>query len=486
MKSFFTIIILIISFTSCCTNERPTSRVVIEETMEYLCSDECRGRQSGDIGYDKAALYTASKFKEWDIKPLGDMNGNKRGYLQQFEVEYTQINEVGYFKLYKNNNTAEYNEYDYPDNFMPGGTSDTGEILEREIVYVGHGVSAPELGYDDYAGIDVNGKIVVIDLNIPYKGDDKELKKKWIPYQYHSYKMRNASDHGAAGVIYASNIANGNSKWNKGLLTVYVSNMVIDDIFEGNTKTHNELLKEISQTMRPASFNTGKKASIKANTTNYPNAKTSNVVGYIKGSDPELSDQYLVIGAHLDHVGMIPTICPGALDNASGSAVVMAVANALSDKTQQAPKYSVVFILFGAEEIGLYGSIEFVKTPPIPLDKIKFFLNLDGLGKGTGLSCWTAEKTSYLNELVAKANEETLKLPLKLGLDENEVLSRPRSDEAIFFMAGVPTLSIYTFGADYSTPYHHPGDVIDLIQYDIMDKATTVITELFSNKMNLK
>ena len=129
-----------------------TTETDLRDWMSYLTSPECRGRLTGDPGFFRAVNYTANLFKEWGLEPGGD-NGT---YFQNFPHPYTEVKEGGYFNLYVPvNKDWVAKDYPYPDHYMVGGTSDSGELKKLDLVYVGYGITAPELNYDDYKGIDV-------------------------------------------------------------------------------------------------------------------------------------------------------------------------------------------------------------------------------------------------------------------------------------------------------------------------------------------
>ncbi len=459
-----------------------TTETDLYEWMSYLVSPECRGRLTGDIGFERAAAYVSDLFKEWGLEPGGD-NGT---YFQNFAHPYTEVKEMGHFKLHipagKDWITK---DYPYPDHYMVGGTSDSGDLKNMELVYVGYGITAPELNYNDYKGIDVRGKIVVCERDIPYRGNDPELQKKWTPYQYHNLKMTNAVKHGAAGMLYITTTANPNPGWNKGFIYACVSDSVARDIFAGTGKNYDAVKNGIDQSMKPHSFGINKKADIKAVTEFHPDGMGCNVIGILKGTDPSLSPEIIMAGAHLDHVGMMPVLMPGAMDNASGSVIIMGAAKALATSGFQ-PKRTIVFVLYGGEETGLIGSDYLANHPLSPLDNLKVLFNIDCLGTGYGLGARAAQKYGSLLNYVENANESVVKRPFTTRLGNNKIITRPRTDDANFFIKGVPTISLYSFGAAYRTPYHHPGDVIELIQFDIVRDCVKLLTQTLIDMGNVQ
>ena len=349
-----------------------------------------------------------------------------------------------------------------------------------ELVYIGYGITAPELGYDDYKGVDVKNKIVVCERDVPYQGKDPNLQKAWMPYQYHTHKMKNASMHGAAGMLYVTTTANPNPGWNKEFIYACISDSVAKDIFAGTGKKHPEVKKQINASLKPNSFAINKKADIKATTEYHPNGTGYNVMGMIPGTDPSLSPEVIVVGGHLDHVGMMPVLMPGALDNGSGSVIIMGAAKALATSSYK-PKRSILFILYGGEETGLIGSHYFVEKDTALIGNTKAAFNLDCLGTGYGLTAVAAQKHGNILKYVESANDEYIKRPFKSHLGANEIVTRPRTDGAVLFQKGIPVISLYSFGATEPTPYHHPGDVIELINFDIVKDATKLLTASLVN-----
>jgi hypothetical protein len=194
---------------------------------EEMSSDRYRGRLSGTPEYLQVAEWVASLLHEWGIEPGGD-NGT---YLQTFDMPYSDVKSAGALSVeMQSGGESLHIDYSFPGDYYPGTNSDAGTVT-GEIVYVGYGITAPELGYDDYAGIDVAGKIVVIDAGVPFEGDE-ETFVRWVPYSYHQKKLNTARSHGAAGLLYASKIANPNTSFNAGFIYCHIDNHVADPLAE--------------------------------------------------------------------------------------------------------------------------------------------------------------------------------------------------------------------------------------------------------------
>lgn len=432
--------------------------------VEVLASVEFEGRLTGHEGYDKAAEWVVGKFKEFGIQPLGE-NGS---YLQHFPHPYTEVYEGCEVKLHGfGGDEKVLKSYEYVEEFIPGSTSGNGEIT-AEAIYVGYGISAPELNYDDYAGLDVSGKIIILEREVPVKTSHEEFQK-WRPYSFHQYKLKNAVAHGAAGMLYNYHIANPNNAYKDGFIYAHIGDSVMADLFRDTGKEPDSIVYRIKEELKPQSFSTGKTVSIKINSKHHPEGVGSNVLGYIGGSDPELKNEFILMGGHLDHLGRCYTIMPGANDNASAVSVTLGIAEALS-RSRVKLKRTVVFVFLGAEEAGLKGVQYFLKNPTTgSLDQIKGYINMDGVGIGEEIHVQFAENYPQFYSYLEAANSQDLNHVLK-GLHSSNV-GRPRLDAAFFDWYGIPVLSIYTMGAReifQGYRYHTPHDNISNIQPEIM------------------
>ena len=236
--------------------------------------------------------------------------------------------------------------------------------------------------------------------------------------------------------------------------------------FRGTGKTYKETIRQIYKTQKPASFHTGKRAHIKMNATYNPNATGKNILGMIKGSDPILCNEYVIISAHLDHLGMIPFLIEGANDNNSSSAAMLGVAEALA-KSKIKPKRSIIFMSVDGEEAGLTGSTYYTNHPLVPKDKVIAILNLEQVGVGQMLGANYHYKYPELAKLSQKAN--AMYVHRRLFTNETHFLTRPRTDGAVFMKAGYPCIDLWALGGGY---YHHPKDNIRSINPDILRAAT--------------
>jgi hypothetical protein len=441
------------------------------DLLEYVkiqCDDKFQGRLTGTPEYQVCAEWLAGEFLKWGISPGGE-NGT---WFQWFEVPYTLIYpECGVTLHISVANKGEIlKPYKYVSEYMPGSTSGNGEITAG-VVYAGYGITAPELGYDDYADIDVKGKIILIEREAPVSPTaGAEKFKPWYNYSFHQTKLENAVKHGVAGMLYNYGpIGNPNNSYDANFIYVHVGDSVVHDIFSGTGKDHDKIIRNINKNLKPQSFNTGKLVTIKMTTSHNARGRGSNVIGLIKGSDPELGKETIIIGAHLDHLGKCFDIIQGANDNASAVAVMMGVARALAE-SKFPLKRSVMFIAFGSEEQALLGSKAYVKNPVMPLNR-SILLNMDGVGIGHSINANAGKDFPILWSFIEDANKKYIHRNLTTNSFPN--LGRPRLDASIFMSAGVPSLSFSTFGsANY---YHIPQDNIDIIKPEIMEDLAQLL-----------
>jgi hypothetical protein len=447
--------------------------------MEKLCSSEFSGRFTGSPGFIASAEWVAERFREWGVKPAGD-NGT---YFQWFDFPYTEVNDIGSLTMnfLQVDGSVIRKSYNYPDEYYPGMNSGTGEVT-AEVVFVGYGVSAPELNYDDYKGIDVKGKIVLMNRDVPYTDPKNPEYARWVKYCYHQYKLENAVRHGAAGFLYIDGIgANPNITYDPSIIVCGIGQQVLQDIFAGLKVSNKELTEKMIKTLKPASLKTGKIMTIKANTTRHPEGKGCNVIGMIEGTDPILKNEAIIIGGHLDAVGKAGKTVNGALDNASGVVDIMGAAKAMAQSGLQL-KRSIILLFFGGEENGLLGSKLYAQKPVFPKDKTVVFINLDMVGNGTGISVNGSSPYKSLLSFFESANTKYIHRPFRGSAPEPvEFFGRPRSDSYNFSSVGYRTMSIGTTGGYKKVYYHLPGDDPDAITIDIMEDVAKMIYVALTN-----
>ena len=452
-------------------SEKQTAReeilksITSEELMSYvyeLTEPKYKGRLAGSPEYMDVAAWVASQLESWGIEPLGD-DGT---YFQYFDWPYTEVLSKGEVTLFRDGETITLSA---PDDYYPGSNSANGSIT-AEVVFAGYGISAPHLGYDDFAGIDVDGKIVMIAGGTPYTGTHVDTLNLWGPYSSGTHKMETAYRQGARGVLYLDKLANPGAPYFPDFHYAHIDNRITEKILG---QPLSELLSVIREEFAPASFQTEFTAQILSETRHYEKGTTANVIGYIPGYDAELRNEAIILGAHLDGQGYLGFHFPGALDNASGVADVMAAARALAAFNGQM-KRSVVFIFFGAEEVGLVGSTIYCQNPAFPPEKTLLFMNLDMVGNGEGIALWHGESYPEILEHFRRNNENYIGRSLRANEGQMPV-GRPRTDGLVFMQHGFRTFHVSTTDRVNPLYYHDPRDVPENLTPDIMRDVSALL-----------
>lgn len=437
------------------------------DITKTLASPEFAGRLTGDAGYTAAAKWAARKLGTWGLRPIGP----KEGYLQAYPSPCTIIDKAEMTILLPEGKPDPQKGPSYKEmklvpekDFLPLLYSDSGDRT-AETVFAGWGISAPELNYDDYAGLDVKGKFVICFRGTP----DNDTK-----YQYHDEhrtRMKTARDKGALGVVYIySEIAsNPNGDWLEGFTPAMISEKVMDAVLKEVNSTSADLKKSLTTYKRPISLPLQAKIRLAVESRHFPKAVGYNVVGYVEGSDPKVRKECVVIGGHFDHCGRhMGLLFPGADDNASGSATVMEIARAYAGLVRK-PKRSVVFVLFGGEELGLQGSTYFVAHVPAPFEKVDGMFNFDMTGEGDGLWGAVSAEPAEFRKAIEDADKS---VGIVRGLGVIRGVGVRGSDYAPFFLKGITSATLGSNGPHLA--YHQTGDTIFRINPDIMAGAAKV------------
>jgi len=440
--------------------------------VEKLCAPEYKGRLTGTPEFLEVTQLVAGMLKEWGIEPgaPGD------SYFQWFDRPWVEVHNQGEINLIlpqKNGKTV-CKQYSFPEEAVVGMATGSGEITS-EVVFAGYGITAPELNYDDYKDIDVKGKIVLINRDVPYKDVSNPEYLKWVKYCYHIEKLQNAVRHGARGLLYIDgNLANPNIAYDPSIIVFGIGPVVSEDIFSICNKDMKDVYATIDKNIKPASFNTGVKMQLKALSTYHPEGKGCSVIGKITGSNPDLKEESIVIGGHLDGVGFIgDMIFSGASDNASGIADILATAKALGLSGIK-PERTIIFIFTGGEEVGLLGAKEYVKNPTLPLEKMVCYINLDMVGNGTGIGIANGKSYPELLDFFQSANSDYIHRPFSSS-EKRPNYGRPRTDAGPFDEAGVKTMAVYTSGAYKQVFYHLPGDKPETITTEVMEDVAKML-----------
>jgi aminopeptidase YwaD len=443
----------------------PSAEWMLEQ-VKTLADPAMEGRGSGTPGADRAAAHVAAVFKAAGLTPGGEGDT----YFQPFSVP-TGLH------LGTTNTLAVAapggKRFDLGADFTPVSVSANGSTT-GEVVFVGYGITAPDLGYDDYEGIDVRDKVVVMFAREPRSHDSASPFRRGVAQHYtgRDYKFINARQHGASAVLLASHPAGADlplpalhgQGQSLGILAVAISRATVETLLAPAGRTPREVADAIDGALQPRSAPVpGMKVSLEVSVVR-ERGTTRNVVGVLRGRDPALREQAIVIGAHYDHLGhggdtsAAPDrhgeIHPGADDNASGVALVMALARAYA-AAGGAPR-TLVFAAFSGEELGLLGSSEYIRRPPVPIDRTVLMVNLDMVGRlrGGRLYVGGVDSGDSLRGMVTEAARD---LSLALELTANPI---GPSDHAAFYLAGSPVLFFFTGG---HADYHRPSDTWDRI-----------------------
>jgi hypothetical protein len=437
------------------------------DIVKTLARPEYAGRLTGAPGYTAAAQWAAKKLAAWGLKPVSA----KDGYLQPYASPHTVVDKAEMTILLPDGPADPAKAPTYKEmklvpekDFLPLLYSDSGERT-AETVFAGWGISAPEIGYDDYAGLDVKDRFVLCLRGTP------DNDPKYQRYDEHRTRMKTAKDKGAVGIVYIYEeiASNPNGDLLEGFMPAEISEKIMDAVLKDANSTIADLKKALTTWKRPISFPLRARIRLAVASRHFPQAVGYNVVGYIEGSDPKLRRECVVIGGHFDHTGAhMGLLFPGADDNASGSATSMAAGKAFAALAHK-PKRSVVIALFGGEELGLQGSTWFVDHVPGPFDRVAGMFNFDMTGEGDGL--WGAASAEPIE--FKKALEDADKAVKVLrGLGTIRGVGVRGSDFAPFFVKGIPAASLGSNGPHLA--YHQTGDTIYRINPDIMADAAKV------------
>ncbi|HTS51079.1 MAG TPA: M28 family peptidase [Bryobacteraceae bacterium] len=361
--------------------------------VKYLASENMRGRATGSPELEKAAGFIRDKFRSLKLDPIsGD------SYYQDFEVTTSaklgNQNEISY------SNGAKKETLRFNQDFIPFNLSSAGKA-SGEVVFAGFGITAPEYNYDDYAGLDVKDKIVIVLRHEPQEFDDKSVFEGKV-YTAHAQifsKASNAKLHGAKAVLLVNDVAAHPSDTddlekfggtegpaNAGIEFVQVKATVVDYWLKPTGKSLSSLEAGIDKDLHPESFALPANLRLDMDVDIQREVKTVHNVGaYLPGETPE----YVIIGAHYDHLGlgeqfslapsMAGTVHPGADDNASGTAGVLELAHWFAHEPKH--KRGILFLTFAGEELGLLGSSYYVNHPVMPNSNAVAMINMDMIGR---------------------------------------------------------------------------------------------------------
>ena len=461
----------------------------MRDHIYFLASDYMAGRVGPSPEYEIAAQYAATQFASGGLEPLVSEQGNLHGYFQEVPYRKLVLEEGATWLLRTKEGEKEFrHNVDYK--VLEGRTLPEGPL---EVVFAGYGIHEPDFGWDDFEDIDVEGKMVIVMSGAPEKKGEPVLPDS-IHQEYASLmglqkKALPLIRNKPAAVILALDPAM------KAMMNFELfPSQLKTEIYQYQGKNNDqgdfripmiylvkeELLQELFKDQKTGPSLIEEKGIGKYRTftlkdisleTRFPVIEDTpltlkNVVAVVRGTDPELSDEFITVGAHLDHVTH-PSgqVANGADDNASGSAGVLEIAEAVA---QDPPRRSVVFICYTAEEMGLQGSHYFVNSGPLDPAAIKFNVNLDMIGRTTTENKETGSHYVLGNEryqaklepFIEGINESSVNIPL---IYEFGHMYSGSSDHASYSDRGIP--SFFFFSGDHED-LHQPGDDPEKIEYD--------------------
>lgn len=514
MKNRFISFLFLLSLVFSASAQKPSDvEKNLRTHVSYLASDELEGRRTGERGATNAAGYVANMFAQYKLKTgLNEINQKGKtikSYLQKFP--YISGVETGDGNVFSINNQ----NLNLQTDWMPYGFSPNGNFANSEIVFAGFGISATELGHDDYANLDVKNKTIVVFAGTPDGGNPRS---PFARFNIHA-KAKIAQEKGVRAILI---IAGENDLKNEksaqlnfdqtlgetSIPTIIISRKTAANLIGAKDETE---LAAIEKWLagKPANalvkFTTLQKSSavinvnlIKKQTESY------NVVGIVEGRDAILKNEAIVIGAHYDHLGRggagsldvnSKEIHHGADDNASGVAAMLELAKRFAKEKDN--KRTLIFIAFGGEEEGLLGSKFYVGNPIFPLNKTVAMINMDMVGRlnenkltvgGIGTANeWKnlVEGKNKLDNSSPQITKVTLNSPQSekpaieqnfsnFALQLNEDGFGP-SDHSSFYGKQIPVLFFFT---GTHSDYHKPSDTFDKINYVGLLKITNYVGEI--------
>ncbi len=458
--------------------------------VKFLASEDMRGRATGSPELEKAAAFISDRFRALNLKPLsGD------SYYQNFEV--TTSARLGADNRISYSEGAEKKSLAFRQDFMPLNLSSAG-TASGGAVFVGYGITAPEYNYDDYAGLDVKGKIVVVLRHEPQEFDENSVfdGKVYTAHAQIFSKATNAKIHGAKAVLMVNDVAAhpGDSDElekfgatagpaNAGIEFVQVKAETVNAWLAPESKSIQSLATAIDHDLKPRSFALPADLKLDLNIDIRREVKTVHNVGaYLPGE----TSQYVIIGAHYDHLGLgeqfslapskAGTVHPGADDNASGTAGVIELAHWFSHEPKH--KRGILFLTFAGEELGLLGSSYYVNHPVLPLEDAVAMINMDMIGR-------IRENKVYVGGVgTGTTFAPLLKQSAKTYDFDADITERGgygSSDHTSFTTKQVPVLFFFS---GLHADYHKPSDTWDKIDAPDATRLLNMIADVMDHLMD--
>jgi hypothetical protein len=467
----------------------------------YLASRELKGRGNGSPELRLAAEYIAAVLQRNGIRPAGDSGT----FFQNFRMFTPRLGTGNRFQV-------DGAEYVLGSDYVPHYLS-VARNVEGSLVFLGYGLSAPRLKFDEFLGRNLRGKIAVVLDWHPQASDFRSVFNRVDLSDSASIqsKARNAARAGALGLIVIQNpttsnisisesaaafrpdyprkdapMGNMDAPTNPSIPVILISQQAGRRL----VPSLRDIQRRIDSSLQPQFVDLGKRASLSVNVQRVP-FTVQNVVGLIEGSDPNLRREVIIVGAHYDHDGEYNgQIWPGADDNASGTAGVLELAEAFGNG-QRATARTILLGLFAGEEKGEIGSQHYTDNPVIPMDRTVAMLQMDMIGRNEEhganrelmlereTSAQNANTVNVIGTLFSSDLRRTMEsangqvgLDVKFRYDDTPEDLLRRSDQWPFLQKGIPSLFIHT---GEHPDYHQPGDTADKINYPKMEKIVRLV-----------
>lgn len=456
-----------------------------QKSVKLLSDPKMKGRGTGSPELEKAASWIAGQFKKAGLKPLAGTS-----YYQRFSVT-TNARLGKANRLAAAGSTLDLQKDFQPFNFSGNGTA------SAPVVFAGYGITAPEYGYDDYSGVDVKDKIVLLLRHEPQEFDEKSsfAGKVYTTHAQLTNKAVNARFHGAKAVVFVNDVSNHTDadsldrfSSNVGpnspdIPFVQVRAEIADKWLAMAGTSLKSWIAEVDKDLKPKPVQIPGFTLDLASEVVREKKEVPNVAAYLPGE----TDEYVIIGAHYDHIGMgeqnsmSPSeagkaVHHGADDNASGSAGLVELAWHMA--AQPKPKRGILFLAFSGEELGLLGSNYYVNHPLLPLDKAVAMLNMDMIGRIKDRKVFiggTATGDGF-KPLLDKVKSNT-----KLQLDLSDQGGFGSSDHFSFTVKQVPVLFFFS---GLHADYHRPSDTWEKINQDDAAELLKVVAQVTGELAN--
>jgi hypothetical protein len=480
----------------------------IKATLEFLASRNFKGRATGTPASELTAAYIASVFQHQGLIPLAKQESS---YIQEFELTQALPRDESFLHVESEGSLDSILKM--REDYVPAPWGKDNETVGAELVFVGYGLRAAELHYDDYAGMDVRGRIVVALNKMPSSGA-ASLSSHFTRADYEDplEKARVAQNLGASGMLLVlqpaeelpypkeTDVHKAQIYLRRDVQGFNIPCMVLtfkagETLIQGAAPKSGEDLASIKRAIdehqEPKSFAVARKATVNVRYDRLDFAGY-NVIGKIPGSDPALKEQAVLISAHHDHLGEAENqeIFYGADDDASGTTGVLELAAAFQQNPVK-PERSILLAAWGAEEVGLLGSKYYISNPLYPLRQTIAQIQLDMIGRDedrpgnpaksiaeekpeANLNSVSVNGSPFSHDLrrALETSNREVKLELKFRYDSGEENLIKRSDHWPFLKAGIPSLLLFT---GFHPDYHKTSDTAEKIDYPKMERILKLV-----------